>query len=153
MKTEEARASYWCEQKRSRPKRWYKGNASRFELALNIEEKTAYPMEDSDEPFWFEGFAVCWRGVSLFQELLYGATVEVHVVYDADDAVKIQGGTFAVQKNDDYTMMHDNVLSYKPDLLKSPRSHPFVFMTLEEAQEFVDALQSITVSQTSRRGA
>lgn len=151
MKTE-ATGSYWCEQKRSRPKRWYKASASRFELDLHIQAMTAYPMsfsEEVGEPFWFEGFAVCWKGMTLFHELLQGARVEVHVAYDAGFA-----GTFAVQKSEiDATMMHDHVLSYKPHLLMSPRSHPFVFMTLEQAQEFVDALQSITVSHTSRRDA
>ena len=84
----------------------------------------------------------------LNREVHRGARVEVHVVYDAGFA-----GTFAVEMSDDYTMMHDHVLSYKPHLLMSPRSHPFIFKTLEQAKEFVDALQSITVSHTSRRDA
>jgi len=143
-------ASYWIEQKRSRPKRWYLGNASAFERQMQIVKQTAYPMDEDGDGF--EGFAVCFRGNELFQTILNGAKVECFVITRNDDHT--DAGTFAVSgggAEDDYSISHDHVLTYKPDLLKSPRSHPFIFKTLEEAQSFVDSLQSITVSHSAHR--
>ena len=53
----------------------------------------------------------------------------------------------------DDSFFHSDVLDAQPELLKSPRSHPFIFKTLEEAQMFVDSLMSIRTTYGSRRGA
>ena len=142
--------SYWTKTGRGKSKRWVKAGASRFELDLSIVEMTAYPMKNQDPTEWFDGFAVCFRGQALFHGLLQGSRVECFVI--ARHADRTQTGTFAVIQDDD-TMHHDHVLSYTPELLKSPRSHPFLFVSLEDAKAFVDSLHSITVSNTSRRDA